>query len=81
MAGSASLYHDKTPTDPFPFVSATDAAHGSNGFNAVKQDLESWSGMLPAKQGLYLNENKKDACGISFVCHIKDQQMSLVSLT
>jgi glutamate synthase (NADPH/NADH) len=74
MAGSASLYHNNTPpTDALPFVSATDAAHASNGFDAVKRDPESWSGALPANQGLYLNENEKDACGVGFVCHIKGQ--------
>jgi glutamate synthase (NADPH/NADH) len=74
MAGSASLYHVNTPpTDPLPFVSATDAAHASNGFDAVKRDPESWAGALPANQGLYLNENEKDACGVGFICHIKGQ--------
>lgn len=81
MAGSASLFHDKTlATDPLPFVSATDAAHASNGFDAVERDLESWSGALPANQGLYLNENEKDACGVGFVCHIKgDPSHKIVS--
>lgn len=81
MAGSASLYHENTPlTDLLPLVSASDAANASNGFDAVKRDPDSWSGALPANQGLYLNEQEKDACGVGFICHIKgDPSHKIVS--
>jgi len=56
-----------------PFVSELDSASEENGFNAVERDPDSWAGSLPANQGLYLNENEKDACGVGFLCHIKGQ--------
>jgi glutamate synthase (NADPH/NADH) len=72
MASFSSFNDDIIPpTDLLPVVSATDAPNASNGFDAVKRDPESWSGALPANQGLYLNENEKDACGVGFICHIK----------
>jgi glutamate synthase (NADH) len=40
-------------------------------FDAVQRDPESWSGALPASQGLYQNDFEKDACGVGFICHIK----------
>ncbi|KAF7984984.1 hypothetical protein HWV62_9950 [Athelia sp. TMB] len=73
MAGSASLYHDNTPPTDLPLVSAEDAASAINGFDAVERDPESWSGTLPANQGLYMNENERDACGVGFICHIKGE--------
>lgn len=44
------------------------------GFHAVERDPTSWAGSLPANQGLYLNENEKDSCGVGFICHIKGEQ-------
>lgn len=44
-----------------------------NGFNAVERDPESWAGALPANQGLYMNEQDRDSCGVGFICHIKGQ--------
>jgi glutamate synthase (NADPH/NADH) len=41
------------------------------GFNAVQRDSNSWAASLPANQGLYLNEQEKDSCGVGFICHIK----------
>jgi glutamate synthase (NADPH/NADH) len=43
------------------------------GFSSVERDPTSWSGALPANQGLYMNENEKDSCGVGFVCHIKGE--------
>lgn len=40
-------------------------------FNGVSRDSESWAGSLPAKQGLYDNENDRDSCGVGFICQIK----------
>ena len=80
MARSAKLYDDNIPADTLPFVSSSDAPSESNGFNAVERDPESWSGTLPANQGLYMNENEKDACGVGFICHIKgDPSHKIVS--
>ncbi|TFY80717.1 hypothetical protein EWM64_g3297 [Hericium alpestre] len=45
-----------------------------NSFNAVQRDPESWSGSLPASQGLYINDLEKDSCGVGFICHIKGEQ-------
>jgi glutamate synthase (NADPH/NADH) len=42
-------------------------------FNAVNRDPDSWSGAMPASQGLYQNEYEKDACGVGFICHIKGE--------
>lgn len=71
MASFPCSNKDSLPTDLLPVVSAIDAPSASNGFDAVKRDPESWSGALPANQGLYLNTNEKDACGVGFICHIK----------
>jgi len=56
-----------------PSVSNCPAANNDNdnGFNVVERDLASWSGSLPASQGLYLNEYEKDSCGVGFICHVK----------
>ena len=48
--------------------------YAQNGFDAVQRDPNSWSGSLPASQGLYENEYEKDACGVGFICHIKGEQ-------
>lgn len=45
-----------------------------NGFDAVQRDPASFSGSLPASQGLYENEYEKDSCGVGFICHIKGEQ-------
>ncbi|VDC05998.1 unnamed protein product [Peniophora sp. CBMAI 1063] len=42
-------------------------------FNAVQRDPDSWSGSLPASQGLYRNDFEKDSCGVGFICHIKGE--------
>lgn len=68
---ASRLKNNNNLTDNLPLVSATDGASSSNGFDAVKRDPESWAGAMPANQGLYLNENEKDACGVGFICHIK----------
>ena len=57
--------------DPTPFVSDFATQADIDSFNAVERDPTSWSGSLPANQGLYLNENEKDSCGVGFICHIK----------
>src|SRR5215471_6943007 len=56
-----------------PLVPDTNDASHANGFFAVERDPNSWSASLPANQGLYLNENEKDSCGVGFVCHIKGE--------
>lgn len=36
--------------------------------------------VLPANQGLYMNENERDSCGVGFICHIKgDPSHKIVS--
>ena len=59
--------------DPLPLVAeqASPEYIYATGFNAVERDPESWASSLPASQGLYLNEQEKDSCGVGFVCHIK----------
>lgn len=39
--------------------------------STVQYDPESWAQSLPAAQGLYQNENERDACGVGFICQIK----------
>jgi glutamate synthase (NADH) len=56
-----------------PFVSETVTQEEIDSFNAVERDPDSWSGALPASQGLYENELEKDACGVGFICHIKGE--------
>jgi hypothetical protein len=52
----------------------------ASGFNAVERDPESWAGALPANQGLYMNEQDRDACGVGFICHVKgDPSHKIVS--
>jgi len=54
-----------------PLVSEFASDENINGFNAVERDPNSWAGSQPANQGLYMNENEKDSCGVGFICHIK----------
>ncbi|KAG6874273.1 glutamate synthase [NADH] [Termitomyces sp. Mi166 len=54
-----------------PLVNEFATPENINGFNAVERDPSSFDASLPANQGLYLNENEKDACGVGFICHIK----------
>jgi glutamate synthase (NADPH/NADH) len=56
-----------------PFVSDHISQSEIDSFNAVERDPTSWSGALPASQGLYQNEYEKDACGVGFICHIKGE--------
>lgn len=55
-----------------PLVSDT-ADLQNNGFFDVERDDSSFDSSFPANQGLYLNENEKDSCGVGFICHIKGQ--------
>ncbi|EPQ58378.1 NADPH-dependent glutamate synthase [Gloeophyllum trabeum ATCC 11539] len=57
-----------------PLVADTVSEDFIDGFNAVERDPDSWAGAMPANQGLYLNDNEKDACGVGFICHIKGGQ-------
>jgi glutamate synthase (NADPH/NADH) len=57
-----------------PLVSEYVSEEQVASFHAVERDPTSWSCSLPANQGLYLNENEKDSCGVGFVCHIKGEQ-------
>ncbi|KAF8636732.1 hypothetical protein AX17_003535 [Amanita inopinata Kibby_2008] len=57
-----------------PLVSEFSSPEQINSFHAVERDPNSWAGSLPANQGLYLNENEKDSCGVGFICHIKGEQ-------
>lgn len=59
------------PDSSLPLVSEFASPENISGFNAVERDPSSFSGSLPANQGLYLNENEKDSCGVGFICHIK----------
>ena len=56
-----------------PLVSDHVSEEQIAGFHAVERDPTSWAGSLPANQGLYLNENEKDSCGVGFICHIKGE--------
>ncbi|KAK2467028.1 hypothetical protein APHAL10511_001286 [Amanita phalloides] len=62
------------PQNALPLVSESASEDNIAGFHAVERDPSSWAGSLPANQGLYLNENEKDSCGVGFVCHIKGEQ-------
>ena len=63
-----------------PLVDEIASSDKIAGFSAVKRDPESWAGAAPANQGLYLNENDKDSCGVGFICHIKgDDSHKIVS--
>ncbi|KDQ60668.1 hypothetical protein JAAARDRAFT_190827 [Jaapia argillacea MUCL 33604] len=56
-----------------PLVSDSASPDSIHSFHAVQRDPSSWAGALPASQGLYLNENEKDSCGVGFICHIKGE--------
>lgn len=71
MASQSSSDIDGPLAHMLPLVSNSLSAEDINGFNAVERDPASWSGSLPASQGLYLNEYEKDSCGVGFICHIK----------
>ncbi|TFK76592.1 NADPH-dependent glutamate synthase [Pluteus cervinus] len=62
--------YDPSP-DALPRVSEFASAEAIESFNAVDRDPSSWNASLPANQGLYTNENERDACGVGFICHIK----------
>ncbi|KAK7023963.1 glutamate synthase [Favolaschia claudopus] len=62
---------DQQLPDVLPLVSETASPENIHSFNSVERDPLSWAGALPANQGLYLNENEKDSCGVGFVCHVK----------
>lgn len=64
------MAYDPAP-DALPLVSERASTEDIDGFNAVQRDPTSFNGSLPANQGLYLNENEKDSCGVGFICHIK----------
>lgn len=69
MASSPDSYNPSP--DSLPLVSDYASPENISGFNAVKRDHTSFDASLPADQGLYSNENEKDACGVGFICHIK----------
>ncbi|KAJ8517312.1 hypothetical protein ONZ45_g5485 [Pleurotus djamor] len=64
---------DDTLLPDLPFVSDNASEENITGFHAVERDPSSFAGSLPANQGLYLNENEKDSCGVGFICHIKGE--------
>lgn len=68
---ATSLLPENSIPNDLPFVSENNSSESNNGFDAVERDPESWAQSLPANQGLYMNENEKDACGVGFICHIK----------
>ena len=70
---ASSVFDDPHFLDSIPFVSECATPDNIYGFNAVERDPNSWAESMPANQGLYLNENEKDACGVGFVCHIKGE--------
>ncbi|KAI0273665.1 NADPH-dependent glutamate synthase [Gloeopeniophorella convolvens] len=72
MAHSSSS--DLLPDPSIPLVDDTASQSSIDSFHAVLRDPDSWSGAMPASQGLYLNELEKDACGVGFICHIKGEQ-------
>jgi len=63
----------QSSSDHLPLVPETITRESVLTFNSVKRDPESWAQSLPANQGLYLNENEKDSCGVGFICHIKGE--------
>jgi len=70
---SAVLDISTSSSTDLPFVSETASAENIRSFNAVERDPNSFDAALPANQGLYLNENEKDSCGVGFVCHVKGE--------
>ncbi|THV07938.1 NADPH-dependent glutamate synthase [Dendrothele bispora CBS 962.96] len=73
MASSVLDFTNTSSSTDLPFVSETASAENISSFNAVERDPESFDAALPANQGLYLNENEKDSCGVGFVCHVKGE--------
>lgn len=71
MAPAVVDYHPSS--ESLPFVSESASAENISSFNAVVRDPTSFAGSLPANQGLYMNENEKDSCGVGFICHIKGE--------
>lgn len=69
MAKAPPSYH--TTHIPDPDKPLDDYDLDASGFDAVERDPESWAGALPANQGLYMNEQDRDACGVGFICHVK----------
>jgi len=70
-----TAFFEKPPlTNSCTLVSETASTDSVDGFNAVERDPNSWAASLPANQGLYLNENEKDSCGVGFICHIKGKR-------
>ncbi|TRM62719.1 hypothetical protein BD626DRAFT_498227 [Schizophyllum amplum] len=59
--------------ESLPIVSDHASPENVASFNAVERDPDSFDGSLPANQGLYLNDNEKDSCGVGFICHIRGQ--------
>ncbi|KAL1683582.1 hypothetical protein EV122DRAFT_257975 [Schizophyllum commune] len=59
--------------ESLPIVSDHASPENVASFNAVERDPNSFDGSLPANQGLYLNDNEKDSCGVGFICHIRGQ--------
>lgn len=73
-ASSTRLTQQLYPqNDTLPLVDEFATADSIASFEAVERDPESWAGALPASQGLYHNENDRDACGVGFICHIKGE--------
>lgn len=73
-ASSTRLSQQLYPqNDTLPLVDEFATADSIASFEAVERDPESWAGALPASQGLYHNENDRDACGVGFICHIKGE--------
>ena len=74
-ASSTRLSQQLYPqNDALPLVDELATPESIASFQAVERDPHSWAGALPASQGLYDNENDKDACGVGFICHIKGEQ-------
>ncbi|KAJ3773747.1 NADPH-dependent glutamate synthase [Lentinula raphanica] len=69
----ASVVVDLPQSESLPFVSESATPENITSFNAVERDPSSFAASLPANQGLYLNENEKDSCGVGFICHVKGQ--------
>ena len=77
---ASAVVHNQPSTESLPFVSEFATAESIDSFNAVDRDPESFAGSLPANQGLYMNENEKDSCGVGFICHVKgDASHKIVS--
>lgn len=69
---NGGTHYDPSP-EKLPLVDDTVSFEDISSFHAVKRDEQSFDASLPAKQGLYSNENEKDSCGVGFICQIKGQ--------